>query len=281
MPRFFMPQFFMPQFAPFRSAHPGSGPVPAALAGAVVGVALATATPAAAHFQEILPAADVLPEGGPVTLDLVFTHPFETGPVMEMARPAAVGVLTPRGPVDLAPALRQAPRDGAMAWQVTHELAEPGAAIFHVTPQPYWEPAEGKFIVHHAKVVVDAYASGEGWDRMVGLPVEIRPLTRPTGLWAGNLFTGVVTKAGAPVPFAEIEVEFVNDQGLMAPNDAYVTQVITADANGTFSYAMPFAGWWGFAALIEADQPMTSPEGAEVPVEEGALIWVQTRAAAR
>lgn len=234
------------------------------------------ATPAAAHFQEILPSADVLPEGGAVSLDLVFTHPFDAGPVMEMPRPVEVGVLTAGTRTVLTDSLTEAPRDGAMAWRLDHDLPEPGASVFYVTPQPYWEPAEGKFIVHHAKVIVDSFASGEGWDAMVGLPVEIRPLTRPTGLWTGNLFTGVVTKAGQPVPFAEIEVEFVNDTGLAAPNDAYITQVITADANGTFSYAMPFAGWWGFAALLEADAPMTTPDGTPAPVEEGALIWVHT-----
>ena len=51
--------------------------------------------------------------------------------------------------------------------------------------------------------------------------------------------------------------------------------MIKADAAGVFTYAMPRAGWWGFAALLEGDAPMTSPEGAEVPVEEGALIWVK------
>jgi len=247
---------------------------------ALIALSLLAAAPAQAHFQEILPPADVLPEGGAVTLDLVFTHPVEGGPVMEMARPVAVGVLAGGVETDLAPELVEAPQEGAMAWRMTHDLPEPGAAIFHITPAPYWEPAEGKFIVHYAKVVVDSYASGEGWDAMVGLPVEIRPLTRPTGLWAGNLFTGVVTKAGAPVPFAEVEVEFVNDGRVTPPNDAFITQVITADANGTFSYAMPFAGWWGFAALIEGDAPMISPEGAEVPVEEGALIWVRAVAPA-
>lgn len=236
---------------------------------------LAQAVPAAAHFQEITPSADVLPEGGPVSLDLVFTHPVDGGPVMAMARPVRAGVLAGGTVTDLLPALAEKPVEGMTAWTLTHELAEPGAAIFFVEPQPYWEPAEGKYIIHYAKVVVDSYASGEGWNELVGLPVEIRPLTRPTGLWTGNLFSGVVLKDGAPVPFAEIEVEFINDGTVAPPNDAFVTQVITADANGTFSYAMPRAGWWGFAALLEADAPMKSPDGADVPVEAGALIWVK------
>ena len=230
---------------------------------------------ASAHFQQITPSADVLPEGGPVTLDLVFTHPVDGGPVMAMERPSRVGVRAGGTTTDLLPTLAEKPVDGAMAWTLTHDLAEPGAAVFFVEPQPYWEPAEGKYIVHYTKVVVDSYASGEGWDELVGMPVEIRPLTRPTGLWTGNLFTGVVLMAGAPVPFAEVEVEFINDGTVTPPNDAFVTQVITADANGTFSYTMPRAGWWGFAALLEADTPMTSPEGEEVPIELGALMWVK------
>lgn len=240
-----------------------------------------SALPAAAHFQEIIPSADVLPEGGEVTLDLVFTHPFEGGPVMEMKRPVEIGVMAGGNKTDLADKLVEAPKGGVTAWKLSYALPEPGAAIFYVTPQPYWEPAEGKYIVHYSKVIVDSYASGEGWDEMVGLPVEIQPLTRPTGLWAGNVFSGVVTKAGRPAPFAEIEVEFINDTGVKAPNDAYITQVIKADANGTFTYAMPSAGWWGFAALLEGDQPMKSPDGKDVPVEEGALIWVHANTMGR
>ncbi len=239
---------------------------------------LGSAAPALAHFQEIIPSADVLPDGGVVSLDLVFTHPFEAGPVMEMEKPVRVGVLKGGEIVDLMPALVEAPIGGVSAWTLADELVEPGAAIYFVEPQPYWEPAEGKFIVHYAKVVVDNYASGEGWDELVGLPVEIAPLTRPTGLWAGNVFSGVVLKNGAPVPFAEIEVEFVNDMGIEAPNDAFITQIVKADANGSFFYAMPCAGWWGFAALLEGNEPMISPEGNNVPVETGALIWVKATA---
>ena len=70
-------------------------------------------------------------------------------------------------------------------------------------------------------------------------------------------------------------MEFINDGSVTPPNDAFITQVIKADANGAFSYTMPRAGWWGFAALLEGDMAMQSPEGADVPVEQGALIWVK------
>ena len=52
--------------------------------------------------------------------------------------------------------------------------------------------------------------------------------------------------------------------------------MIKADANGVFSYTMPKAGWWGFAALVDGDEPMKSPGGETVDVELGGLIWVKT-----
>jgi cobalt/nickel transport protein len=130
-------------------------------------------------------------------------------------------------------------------------------------------------IVHYAKVVVDGFGGGDGWDAMIGMPVEIRPLVRPYGVWTGNIFRGVVERRGKPVPFAEIEVEWMNDGSVQPPADAFVTQVIRADAAGTFAYAMPRAGWWGFAALVDGDKPMRSPAGKDVPVELGGLMWVR------
>jgi cobalt/nickel transport protein len=116
-----------------------------------------------------------------------------------------------------------------------------------------------------------------GWDELVGFPVEIEPLVRPYGLWTGNTFRGIVRRNGQPVPFAEIEVEYHNEGGrVKIPNDAFVTQLIKADAGGVFSYTMPKAGWWGFAALVDGDEKMKGPDGEPVDVELGGLIWVNT-----
>ena len=37
-------------------------------------------------------------------------------------------------------------------------------------------------------------------------------------------------------------------------------RVIKADAQGVFAYAMPRAGWWGFAALLQGKEPMKAPD---------------------
>ena len=75
----------------------------------LVACAAFAAGPAAAHFQQILPSADVLPQGGPVTLELTFTHPMERGTVMEMRRPEAVGMLARGARTDLSGALVATP----------------------------------------------------------------------------------------------------------------------------------------------------------------------------
>jgi cobalt/nickel transport protein len=232
------------------------------------------ALPAWAHFQEILPSADVLPEGGAVSLDLIFTHPMERGPVLEMAKPKRVGLVAAGKTTDLLGQVRGVKIDGKSTWRLDHTLSSPGAAVFFVEPHPYWEAAERTWIIQSAKVVVDGFASGEGWAASTGQPVEIEPLSRPTGLWTGNLFRGLVRAKGKPVPFATVEIEWVNDGSVTPPNEAFVTQVVRADPNGVFAYAMPRAGWWGFAALIDGPAAK-GPDGAPARTELGGVIWVK------
>jgi len=234
---------------------------------------LATA-PAQAHFLEILPNADVLPEGGPVSLSLVFTHPMERGPVMDLARPKRVGAFAAGRTTDLTPTLREDRVDGHTIWRVDHTLARPGAVSLFVEPQPYWEPGERRWITHYAKVVVDGYASGEGWEKPVGLPVEIEPLSRPTGLWTGSLFRGLVRSQGKPAAFVPVEIEWVNDGSVTPPNEAFVTQVTRTDQNGVFAATLPRAGWWGFAALIDGPAAK-GPDGKPAGTELGGLLWVR------
>lgn len=232
-----------------------------------------------AHFQELIPSYDILTQkrGAQLSLSLTFTHPMESGPVMPMEKPNRFGVRGPQGEKDLREQLRPVMRNGKRTYRADYRVRQPGDYCFYVEPAPYWEPAEGVMIVHYTKVVVAAYGGGSDWDRAIGLPVEITPLSRPYGLWTGNLFRGVVKHKGRPVPYAEVEVEWRNDGSVTPPSDPFITQVIKADANGAFAYAMPRAGWWGFAALVEGDEALPNPRGELVPVELGGLIWVHTR----
>lgn len=233
-----------------------------------------------AHFQVLIPDNDIVTESDSktVNLDIIFTHPMEQGPVMEMGSPVQFGVLASGAKKDLKDTLVVKKIDGKTTYTCNYKIKAPADYIFFLEPAPYWEPVEEKMIVHYTKVVVDAFGAEVGWDELVGFPVEIAPLVRPYGLWTGNAFAGIVKKNGKPVPFAEIEVEYYNKGNkVKIPSDPYITQVIKADQNGMFSYVMPKVGWWGFAALIDGDKKMKNPEGKMVDVELGALIWVQTR----
>ncbi|MBW2707277.1 MAG: DUF4198 domain-containing protein, partial [Deltaproteobacteria bacterium] len=75
--------------------------------------------------------------------------------------------------------------------------------------------------------------------------------------------------------YAEVEVEYYNNDGKAgAPTEYMITQTIKADQNGVFTYAVPAAGWWGFAALSKADFKLQH-NGEDKDVEIGAVIWVQ------
>ncbi len=242
-------------------------------------LALGGSAVAEAHFQVLVPSADVVSagQGRTVDLEIVFTHPMEGGPAMEMAPPRRFGMIADGKRYDLLNTLEATQVDGRTAYTATARLVRPGDHVFFLEPAPYWEPAERKMIVHYTKVVVDFLGRETGWDTMVGFPVEIEPLVRPYGLWTGNTFRGIVRRDGRPVPFAEVEVEYRNEAGrVKPPNDAFITQVIKADSQGVFSYTMPKAGWWGFAALVDGDEKMENPEGDPVDVELGGLIWVKT-----
>ena len=235
--------------------------------------ALGLAGAAHAHYGMIIPSA-ALPsdETRQIALAVSFSHPFERLG-MDLARPVAFGVTGPAGETDLLEALEPAEIYGHDGFTLDYGLERPGAHVFHMEPQPYWEPAEDAFIVHYTKTYVAAFGDDEGWDAELGLKTEIVPLSKPFGLWAGNVFQGIVKLDGEPVPFAEVEVEHLNESGAPAPSDIMVTQTIKADQNGVFTYAAPVDGWWGFAALSTAEETLEH-EGVAKPIELGAVLWV-------
>lgn len=252
------------------------------LLGAVLLGGVLLSSQAQAHFQMIIPSDDMVKqnESRKLNLDVMFWHPFE-GMGMNMVKPARFGVLNSGKKTDLLDSLQPVKvtdRSGNKmdAFKAAYSLRRPGDHIFYVEPKPYWEPAEESFIVHYTKVVVNAFGLEEGWDEEVGLKTEIVPLTRPYGLYSGNVFQGIVKVNGKAVPYSEVEVEYYNQDGkLSASADPLITQVVKADGNGVFTYAMPRAGWWTFAALNTDENTMTH-QGKEYPVEIGAVLWVRT-----
>jgi len=205
-----------------------------------------------AHFGMVIPSDSMVMQGEnkDVTVTLSFSHPFE-GHGMELVTPVAFGVMSNGNKQNLLGSLKKATVMGHTAWESGYSIKRPGVYMFYMEPKPYWEPAE------------------------IGLKTEIVPLSKPFGLYTGNVFQGIVKLDGKPVPSAEVEVEYYNKDGKAhAPTDYMVTQTIKADNNGIFTCAAPKAGWWGFAALNTADEKLKH-EGEEKDVEIGAVIWVE------
>ncbi len=229
-----------------------------------------------AHFGMIIPSDSMVmaEDNHTINISLSFSHPFE-GNGMDMEKPELFFVMENSKQKDMTPKLVPSTVMDHKAWKASYAIKRPGVYVFCTEPKPYWEPMEDCFIIHYAKTVVAAFGIDDGWDAEVGLKTEIVPLSKPYGLYAGNLFQGVVKLDGRPVPYAEVEVEYYNtDKKAEAPTDYMITQTIKADGNGVFSYATPRSGWWGFAALNTADYKLKK-DGIPKDVELGAVIWVK------
>lgn len=238
--------------------------------------ALGLAGSAQAHFGMVIPATDVVLDKASAKLQLTlsFSHPME-GQGMELVKPVLFAVQNGDVRTDLLGSLKPAKVMGHSAWTAEYTFQRPGVGVFFMQPVPYFEPAEDKFIEHLTKVIVPAFGEEAGWDAPLGLSAEIVPLTRPFANYAGNLFSGQVLVEGKPAANVEVEVEHYNQKAAYtAPNPYLVTQVVKTDANGVFHYAVPFAGWWGFAALTEAPTPLKH-QGMDKPVERGAVLWTR------
>ena len=241
----------------------------------VLGLLLMAGT-ASAHFGMVIPSDNMVMQSDKrtLTLNLSFSHPMEMVG-MELVKPKVFQVIVGEKKTDLQGKLKPTRVMGQPAWALDFPVRRPGVYTFCMEPQPYWEPAEDVFIIHYTKTVVAAFGDDEGWDAEIGLKTEIVPLTRPFGLYAGNVFQGIVKVNGKPAPYADVEVEYYNREKKATPaNDYMITQTVKADGNGVFTYAAPTSGWWGFAALSTADFTLKTAAGEEKEVELGAVIWV-------
>ena len=248
---------------------------------------LSFAMPAAAHFQMVYTPEAALAKGTTVDLKLVFTHPFEAGHTMDMGTPEAFYVIHKEKKTDLKATLKPinwtSLENQGKAFETSYKARRMGDHIFVLVPAPYLDPGEGIYMQQITKMIVNVGGAPTGWDEALGLPAEIVPLDKPYALYTGMVFRGIVMSDGKPVPYAEVEVEYLNHEPLMeknafaekgaveAPQDAFVTMGIKADAQGVFTFGIPRAGWWGFAALGAG--PEKEFNGKEY--SQDALIWIK------
>lgn len=240
---------------------------------------LPTATPAAIGL--LLPSDDMVAQDEPasLTLHIRLLDPI-TRSFRELGKPQRFGVQHLGEQTDLLVSLKPEQPARPLLWRSDFTVKRAGDHTYAAEFAPHWDSVEDQFIVHYAKLCVNAFGLEEGWDEPAGLEAEIVPLTRPYGLWTGSLFSGQILVDGEPAPYAAIEVIWLGDTpdapSPLAVAAASRSQKLRADANGVFHAALPRAGWWGFAATLDADR--TLPKGGEEkPVALVTSYWVQAR----
>lgn len=221
-----------------------------------------------AHFGFILPSQSIVTEDKNIQITYGFNHPFSQE-YMVLEKPIQTGVFKNGNIIDTTDTLKK----NGKTWTNDFTLNEPSVYQFFLKPKPYFEPSEEKFIQHFSKTIVDGFGASEGWDEAIGLKVEIIPLTRPYGLYKGNIFSGKVLQNGKTMKDVYVEIELYNDKNHSSKSDFHATQVVKTDENGVFHFAFAKSGWWGFSALLEDDKTIKK-DGKEYPVELGAVLWV-------
>lgn len=242
------------------------------------------ASSAQAHFQLLYTPEVNLVKPATIPVKLIFWHPMSNGHVMDMERPQEFYYQFKDQKIDLLEHLEESSFTGAnnhgKAYETEVEIKRNGDYIFVVHPAPYFEQSENAYLQQITKSYVNKGGLPTGWERALGLKTEIVPKVRPTNVLAGSTFTGQVLAEGKAVPHAEIEIEFMAAEPDVTNNHAKSTTtaeatggalVIYADEEGYFTFGIPRAGFWGFAAL--GSGPDTHYEGK--PLSQDAVLWIR------
>jgi cobalt/nickel transport protein len=242
--------------------------------------------PATAHFVTIYTPETKIDEATSVPVEVIFWHPLFSGEVLDMVPPRqftlTYGVRNHSLLDLLNPITFSSWSDSGKAFTATVPLRGEGDYVLSVVPEPYWEEEEGIYIQQITKTYFNVGAEATDWYRPINLPTEIMPLNRPYDVFVGSTFTGLVLSNDEPVAGAEIEVEFIaalpeigtHTTGKPTVKGTKLESIITySDADGYFTFGLPKAGWWGFAALGVG--PEFTFNGK--PLSQDAVIWVQAR----
>ncbi|MDE5833389.1 MAG: DUF4198 domain-containing protein [Desulfovibrio sp.] len=159
------------------------------------------------------------------------------------------------------------------AWGANAALDKPGLYQFIMETKPWWDEEEGIFFRQQAKVIAPVLGVEEGWDRPVGQPLEITPLTRPFGLTAPALFSGVILKDGKPRAGSVVEMGYINSPKQKVPTDWHRVFKTKTDERGKFSFVLNRPGWW-YCQVNAPASPLKGPDGQLKETQESSLLWL-------
>ena len=212
------------------------------------------------HFPIAVPEAVFLKSGQSTRVVYGFGHPFEATRV-DAGRPK-VWLHPPQGE-RLALTPQPTTIQKAKGWAIDVAPQTRGDHLLVIEGAPV---AHGRETVRDwLKVVIPVGGVQRGWDRRLGLELEIVPLTRPYGLAPGASFRFEVQAKGKPAPGLRVEVERLNlspPQSL--PAEPFMTGVEKLNSRGEGATTLSQRGWWILA--------VTGP--AQAGTRPRASLWV-------
>lgn len=242
--------------------------------------------PAAAHFQIIWPQVEGCygKPGEAAKWRCVWGHPYEV--ILYDAQTPKIFMFTPQGKKDQVALKKITVTDQAsgkkrQAFEAAYTPKAPGDYYLCLEAPPYFISEEKVFWQDFVKEIWHVMAQ-KGWDKPVGLDIEIVPLTRPYGWPAGSVFQAQALFKGKPLKGALVEVEKLSGayvskdklpkDRLGADNDPLMTRVLKTDDQGYLTFTPDSPGWWVIAVGHEDGKKQY--KGKNYPVEKRGCLWI-------
>jgi cobalt/nickel transport protein len=241
---------------------------------------------AAAHFHTYWPPVEgCYGKPGEVARWRYFWgHPYEM--IIYDAQPPQFFIQTPQGKQEAVTVKELGLKDEESgkvrrAYEVAYKPAAPGDYYLCLKGPPYFIPEEKLFWQDYVKEPWHVMAQ-KGWDKPVGLEVELVPLTRPYGWPGGSVFQAQALFKGKPLKGVVVEIEKFN--GVFVPKDKLpkdrygeentplITRTVKTDGQGYFTCTLDSPGWW-VMAVSHLDGNLTRG-GKSYPVEKRGCLWV-------
>lgn len=250
-----------------------------------------------AHFQMLYTPTLALNKGKTIQVRQVFTHPFEDKYTLDMGKQhdtketLAVEdfyVMIRNKKKDLRSNLKEIQFKGntnsGKAYALKYKARKMGDHILVLKTAPFYEETQDYYIQQIVKTIVNVAGAPTSWYKELNLEAEIVPLTKPYAIWEGSNFTGIVKAKGKVVPYANIDITYLNREidiknnqmgkdKIIAPHNSFITLGMKANKDGEFTFTIPKAGFWGFSAQdLNKDKKFKGKK-----LKQDALIWVEAK----
>lgn len=263
----------------------------------LVSILFLITTNAYAHFQMLYTPNLALEKGKYIQIRQVFTHPFEDKYTLNMGKQHDSNefleveefyVINKKKKTDLKSTLKAIQFKGNVnsghAYESKYKARKMGDHIMILKAAPFYEENQDIYIQQIVKTIINVAAAPTNWSDDLKLEAEIVPLVKPYAIWEGSNFAGIVKAQGKAVPYANVDITYLNrdvdinnnsmgKDKIKASNKVFITLSLKANKNGEFNFTIPKAGFWAFSAQ-DLNKGKTF-KGKKL--KQDALIWVEAK----